>query len=117
MLTEVDDLLDEVGVRLTQEGEDLDVKYRAKQAEDAEMRRKMATVAKRAEEMAERQEQHVKAREEGRGAWGGGQGHGVVRCWASGGRQACEARRARRRVGRRRPCRAPGTASLPSPPN
>ena len=60
VLTQIDDLLDEVGVRLTQEGEDLGVKLAAKQAEDAELRRKMATVARRAEEMAERQEQHVK---------------------------------------------------------
>ena len=59
-LTEVDDLLDEVGCRLQREGEDLEIKLKAKAAEDAELRRKMATVAKRAEEMAERQEQHVK---------------------------------------------------------
>ena len=60
-LTEVDDLLDEVGCRLQREGEDLEIKLKAKAAEDAELRRKMATVAKRAEEMAERQEQHVKS--------------------------------------------------------
>jgi hypothetical protein len=60
VLTQIDDLLDEVGVRLTQEGEDLGVKLAAKQAEDTDLRRKMATVARRAEEMAERQEQHVK---------------------------------------------------------
>ena len=59
-LTEVDDLLDEVGCRLQREGEDLEIKLKAKATEDAELRRKMATVAKRAEEMAERQEQHVK---------------------------------------------------------
>jgi hypothetical protein len=96
-LTEIDDLLDEVGVRLQREGEDLEIKLKAKQvrgagsgergagsgerggrrppppppphttsssplaqAEDTELRRKMASVAKRAEEMAARQETHVK---------------------------------------------------------